>query len=252
MSNNIKDWYWYRLRAYFRYSYLNDRLIINDHGDLTVVKLEPEKGTEEFKIEIVAKRSRSDSKIEDDLPYIADFRLFGKQEDRVISITSKGHLILSKLDYETKEGSVLSEFGIELIKERTKRSLLLAVSDRNKYVLVGMEEFRRLGGYSRMLIFKVIEDTLVKMNEIDEYEQDILPKIALECYGCTAHHTLWVGLTTGKDGIVQLYDYNSFTGEFRELKDKRIPHQEFRPMRLHRLDGKFYYTGRRGRYMRLK
>ena len=95
---------------------------------------------------------------------------------------------------------------------------------------------------SRMLVFKVNETTLVKMAMIDPSNQRIGCKFALESGGDARDDVLWVGLSS--HGLAQLYAYNKKIRELRELEDKRRSTRVNSALKLHRLDGMFYFIGK--------
>ena len=94
-----------KLGSCFRYSNIHQRLImIKEETNLSVVNLE----TKEVEIEL--KKSAGN--------YIADFRVFGEQEDRVISLTHDGNVFVCEIDYAEKKGSVKSHHTEILDKKR--------------------------------------------------------------------------------------------------------------------------------------
>ena len=224
----------WRLGGCFRYSIVHQRLIINkDKKKISVVNLE----NRELEIEI--EKGVGDN--------IRDFRLFGEQEDRVISVTCDGYLVLYRLNYDQMEGSVIADFKLELIEDRQEQPWSISLCDRNEYALVEMGAII----CSRMMILKVNGDTLVKNAVLDQYNQKIGCKLASHSYGYLGRHILWVGLSMDDNGVAQIYDYDTQSGEMKELVDKRVGHGEFDPVKINRLGDKFYYTGERGQVMSL-
>ena len=73
---------------------------------------------------------------------------------------------------------------------------------------------------------------------------------ALESWRCSGDHILLVGLSSSF-GFVHLYDYNTGTGEFKELVEKRVYHDEKNPRKIQRVGDESYYTGRMGTVMKL-
>ena len=221
--------------ACFRYSNLNQRLIINKgQKNISILNLKTKKKETEMKMINVG-----------DL--IKDFRLFGKKENKVLSITGSGHQTLYCLFYGKRRG-VINSYEIELQYTREEECSSIAVCNKTEQVLVEIK-----GGFlsSRMLIFKVSGDDLVKITSVDLLREVIKYKYSLECIGRVGNHTLWVGLSRNLNGFVQLYDFNAETGELKEMEDKRVCHREFLVDQLIPLNGKFYYIGRYGRFMSL-
>ena len=222
----------------FRYSPLNQRIIlIKDETNIAL--LNPK--TKKIELELEKRVGNR----------IMDFRVFGEHEDRAVSITWDGHILLYSLGFGQRRG-VIDYSLMELIEDRDERGVSIAVCHKNEYVLVEITGWTDLSIVSRMLIFQVKEDSLVNKACFEQYSTNLLYKYALECCGYAGSHVLWVGLSRDDNGVVQLYDYDIDAEELRELKEKRISHQEKCPLKLHRLDGKFYYTGWEGQLMSLR
>ena len=60
-----------------------------------------------------------------------------------------------------------------------------------------------------------------------------------------------MGLSRNIDGIVQVYEYNTEADDFRELRNQRVSHFEKYPTKLMRVGDEFFYTGTKGRVMRV-
>ena len=132
--------------------------------------------------------------------------------------------------------------------ERDESGVSIAVCGKSQYAFV------EIGSYclsSRMLILKINHNSLVKMASIDQYNQKTCEKKATECFGYIGTHILWVGVSACENWIAQVFDFDTKTGEFKELQKNRINHQELEPFKLHRLGDKFYYTGNLGKFMNL-
>ena len=220
----------------FRYSNLHQRLIINKGGK---------------KISVFNQKTR---KVEDELErgvagLITDFRLFGEQENRVVAVAKDRHVMLYNLGHDNKVG-LADSTQIELLRWST-RPRSVAVCDKNKYILVELDQCHRPTRCARMLIFEVSENSLVRKACLDTYEDCIAPKWAQECLGYVGNSIVWVGLAIEYAGRAHLFAYDIDTEELRELVGKRVTHQECDPYELYRLDGKFYYTGMMGQVMRL-
>ena len=225
----------YRVGACLRYSRLHERMIINkDSRNISVI--DPETKEIEIELERIGKGK------------IMDFRLFGEDQDQVVSVTEDGHVILIGLDYEEKRARV-SQSEVKMIVEREDRPRSIAVCDENHFVLVEIGQWRKPYICSRTILFEVRDGILVNLASIDQHSQEIGCKWALECLGYFGVNVLWLGLS--RNGPVQVYAYNIETGKLKELEDKGVSHEEKYPLRLHRLNDKFYYTGYNGRFMSL-
>ena len=228
----------YRVGASFRYSEVHDRLIVNkDNRKIAAINLE------EKKVEFELRKRYGDD--------INDFKLSRKKEDKVVAITKNGQVLLYILDFEKKTGSVVSHSSIELLKERFESGKSISLCSRNKHILVEIGQFWTSFICSRMVVFSIEDNKLVKKAVIDQYSQKIGSKYALEYYGYAGTHALWIGLSWNTDGQAHLFDYDDESGEFKELEEKRVAHQERDPAKIVRLGNQFYYSGHGGKVMRL-
>ena len=178
---------------------------------------------------------------------IVDFKLIGENQDKLVSVTVHGHVLLYNLGLKShKKRGIVAKFRIDVLEEECQS---LAVCEKNQYVIVEVGDVMSLF-CSKMLILQVDEDSISKLAEIDEYSKSIREKYAQEWIGYAEKEALWVGLS-GEEGPVQVYAYNTESGDFREIEDERVSHQERRVFKLHRMGGKLYYTGMGARLMRL-
>ena len=226
----------YILGSSFRYSQIYHRLLIaKDYKKISIVNPETKK------IEIVMKKS-----VEGD---ISDFRLFGEQENRVISVTRAGCLTLYSLTNMKKRGEV-SHRQIELVYDRNEQPRSLAVCDKGCYVLVEAGNWiRNLS--SRMIVFEIRGDTLIRKMSIEQIRDPLGQQYALESCGYVGRHALWVGLSKSERGRIMVYDFDTKTGYLREVKQKRERSEEDSSFKLLRLNDNFYFTGKNGRVMSL-
>ena len=227
-----------RYGSYFRYSKLQERLIVNQNTCYISV-INPVTRKTEI---VIQKGVRWD---------INDFRLFGENEDRVVSVNLEGHIVLYSLNYAQKRG-VVSVYQEKLMKVRYEELRSTSVCQKNQYVCVEVGTTIRPFYSSRMIILKICQEGLIKTASIDLLNHRIGRKWALESIGYAGIHILWVGLSWKNNGFLQVFDFNSETDELREIEQKRENHQENWPVKLHRLDDKFYYTGLEGKLMSLR
>ena len=183
---------------------------------------------------------------------MVDFRLIGKNQDRIV-IADRNELIKQyKIDLDQKTCllmgilSLSRSFYWEAIKS-------IAVCDKNEHILVEVMN-KNLQNCSRVIILKAEGEKLIKKATINTYKSKGKPlatKQAIEFYGYFGSRLLWVGLSKSDNGVVQVYDYDSISGDFVELQEKRISHREKDPVKLHRVGNKFCFTGRLGKVMSL-
>ena len=226
----------HRVGACLRYSKFHKSWIINqDRTTISVVNLYRKK------VEIEVNKTIGTN--------IEDFRVLGDQEDRVVSITEDGYIILNQLEYAERTGKVINSYQVTPRERKLEVPLSVAVCPKGEYILVELGE--KPYKCSRVVVFRLTKKYIVKKATIDQYTLNIGFKMGLECFKYAGSHILWVGLSTDYNGIAQLYDYDTETRELKEHKDKRVIHQEFYPSRLHRSGDEFYYTGNFGRIMKL-
>ena len=228
--------YGYRDGASFRYSAYNKRLIVTkDKKNIAVINPRTKKKEVEFEKSPGA--------------WINDFRLFRKRDNRIVSVTQDGCLALYSLS-DSKMRGVFFEYALDLKEGRKEAPVSVSVWNNSKHVLVELSgNTYHTYPSSRMMVFKLEEDTLVKKAIIDEYFQGIARKYAVDCLGYRGKYILWVGLSWEINGSAQLYAYDTKTEEFVELKEKRVFHHEVKPCKLHRVDDLLYYTGCEGKLM---
>ena len=171
---------------------------------------------------------------------IVDFRLFGENEDKVVSITVDAFIIFYKLDYSERSGSILDSYEVNRIQERGECGTSIAVCDKGKYVLaeIGGSLFSPI--CSRMFLLEVSGDRLVKKALIDPYSQSIKQKLALECYGYSKRYLFWVGLSWNENGFAQIYEFDLMKGTLRERVGKKIHHLESHPVKINKFEDEFF------------
>ena len=169
----------------------------------------------------------------------------GEFEDRVLSAREDNTLLLYKIDYINKKGQVVAKLKVPVFELREEQVKTLSVGPNMQYVFMEVGQANTTF-CSRMILARVIGDELTLLEKIDQYSELLGVKIALECFGDVGNHILWVGLTQGKNGQVQVFDYDTETNHLKELKRLRIWHREQDPSQLVKLGQDFYYIGHKG------
>ena len=222
-----------RMGACLRYSTIQQRLIINQGGKNMWMINEKTK-----KVEVKWNHRKDDQ--------IMDFKIFGEEEKKVVSVTYKGCVRLYCLDNSLKNG--FSQHQIKFENENRESALSLAVCPMNTYIFV--ETIENLIS-SRTIILKLTGNSFVQVAILDKLSEWVGSLWTLESFKYVGKHVLFIGLPFKKNESAQLFEFNTETNECKELKEKRVIHQEYRPSKLHRLGNKFYYTGFGGKLMRL-
>ena len=227
-----------RFGASLRFSTLNNRLITNkDMKTICAINLE----TRAVEIQIEKKVGNE----------IYDFRVFGKLENRVVSITRDGYVVLHRLNYQQKDGSVSGRLKVKLLEERQERFKSVVVCSRGEYIFLEIGQAANPFLCSRMMVLKLRGENLEIRTTLDQFERGVADKLALECFGYVGSHILLVGVSKEAEGKAQVFDYDTLTEEFREVREKRILRTQSFPVKLERKGNHYYYTGSQGRIMRL-
>ena len=221
------------------YSPMNQRLILNKDRESFVV-INPK--TNKLGIELKKQVGNQ----------IVGFRMFGHREDRIICLTYDCFVIISSLLRDKTRG-VKTHFKIRIPEGKSEMAESLGICDRHEFVLVEIRN-RENSTCSRMLILRYEGEKFTITTSLDFSNQMLGYKLALGCFGYLGTRIIWVGLARGgvaRGGMAHLYDFDTKTGELRELTDKRLNHIEQLVFKLHPLNGHFYYTGNCGQFMKL-
>ena len=226
----------------FKYSEVNNRLVIIKEEEcsnkIAIINLKRKD------VEILAKKPP--------LGKIVDFGIFGEDEAAVVSLANTGRLMLDLFNYSVRKLFCSSCSEIDLIKKRKEKGFSLSVSGQHNYALVEiMGKASSSFKSSRMIVFQIQGKRLVNKAVIDLFSQGIEVQCALECFGAVEGQIVWVGLSWVERGVVTIFVYDYEQGEFKEVGRRRVAHQEDHPYKVELVDNHFYYTGRRGRVMKL-
>ena len=180
---------------------------------------------------------------------IKDVKLFGEKEEKFISVARSGSVWMRIFNFSMKK--LISSFHLKIdpLEGREEEGNSIAICDKNQHVLVEMSE--QAGFCSRMLVFQIKGNLLVLKANVDLIMSLRGYKSALACAGYFDKYILWVGLTSYKSNIAQLYCYELESNELKELEKKRVYHLENWPYRLEKLGGDFYYCGGNGKVLQL-
>ena len=183
---------------------------------------------------------------------VVDLKIFGEKENRIITASPNSSIEQYSLDFEQKR-AFTCDYKLDWIRERNEMPESIAVCSKNKCVMLATKKVGifSLPVSSRLFVFKLTGDKIVQKACIDQFEQSLPTSLAQGCFGYFGSLILWFGLTSGDNGVVELFQYDTDSGEFLELEDKRVLHRANRPEKLDCFDGKYYYTGWNGQLMRL-
>ena len=226
-----------RVGACLKYSKLNKRVIIaKDYYNVSALHVESKKVQVEI-IKTIGDRIR-------------DMKLFGDNEDRVVTVTKDGYVILYKFNFRRKTGWLVNNLNLHLVEETEEEGVSIAVCSRNRHVLVELMK-KTVNICSRIIALELKNENLVLKTVLDRLTEKIPVSLALENYAYIGNHALLISLCKKKDGFVQVYDYNTESGELRELEWKREVHQELDMVKIVKLGNEFYYSGFYGNVAKL-
>ena len=228
----------FRKGVSLRYSRQNRRLIVTkDSKHISVIDLD---------------RKRFEMILEESLGYINDYRVFGENENKIISLTVDGYIGLHILSYSLKKVCFRTQVKVELKDHILECATSIAVSKKNDYAIVGLDS-NDFGACfsSRMIIYKIEENRLSIRATLDRLAERMRDISALDCCGYFAGHLLWIGLSLDLNGIVHIFDYDVSERELKEQKELRVSHKEIDPLMIRPIQNSLYYCGRRGILMKL-
>ena len=189
--------------------------------------------------------------------FIHDFMVFGDDEDQVVSLLKKGFIMIDKFDYFNKSTETQSCYKFDLLEEREEELGSVTICCQNEYLLIQTVFIQSLSIAklcSRFAILKLDKKglDLTNMAILDEYDNLFRTLATVHCLGYLGNHILWIGLTNEFSGLVQVFDFDMEAIELKELKEKRVDHQELDVLKVVRVNNRFYYTGANQKIMRLR
>ena len=222
----------------YGYSKLHKKLIIPKEGR-SIVVLDLDRKVVEMEIS-----TRVEIEIE-------DFRLFGEDENKVVFISAKGLLQTFSLNYDIKKICSRASYQIELDEDIQEAGLSVAVCDKNKYILADVFAYSTFK-CSRTMLFELNNKnrSLVRLATLDQNGLELDIKFALSYWRAVGKHLIWVGLSR-KKGHAHLYDFDTESGELRELVQMRVRHEVYEPWSVHVFGNDCYYIGEELRIMRM-
>ena len=229
----------YRLGGSFVYSQRHQRLLVNTKRSIISV------------IDLLTKEIEIQVKMTNAVQ-INNFKLFGEYQDKVVSITPDGLIFLHQFNYIQRTGTEVCH-AQETLDQSNEYGASIAVCEKGRYILVEIGMNWRIGtnSCSKMSVYKIIANSLVKQSTIDMRCFGIGEKYALECYGYVGSHLVWVGASKGREGILQVFEYSTKDEELMELKEKRVSHLELEPPKFQRFGQYLYFTGEKRKVLRV-
>ena len=225
-----------RLAASFKYSKVNERLIIvKDKGKIGVVNLDKK----QVEIEV-----RSEQ-----ITNIQDLELVGPPENKIALIDRNGVIGLCTVNYELKKLCKKNYHQIELIEDRKEGGVAIASSHNGEYLLVSLIN-STIYDSSRIILYKIKDHSLVKLGDLDEDRKYLQVKWGLKFFLQAERDLILFGLS-GSNRHIQLYSFNTGKKKLKELVKKRLKHFLFGVLEIHQVGSKFYFTGLGGQIKEL-
>ena len=229
-----------RPSAVMKYSQIHNKLITFGEKIRTIIAVNLETEIEEFRVRPPSLNQR-----------IANFELFGENEDQVACVFKDGKIYRYSLDYHLKASTYQSCCEFELFRGRSEELSSVTVCSKNRYMFVKVVN-QAYKVCSRLAVIGLVGTSFVILAFLDEYDNLFRGLTALNFLGYFGEHVLWVGLAqTGYDQVVQIYDYVVCERKLRELKGKRRRVKESNAMKMSKIDDHLYFADGSRKVMRL-
>ena len=183
---------------------------------------------------------------------LTDFKVFGRNEDRVVALSSEGLVTLCLVCYDLKRICTKYSYQVQLAGGRGHplQPMSLAACDKGEIVLVGFAKVA-WDMNCRIIVFGLKGRVLAPRFTYD-FENLLAPRDPFFLTFCSRfrNHILWIGMFHRK---VSFYCLDVESGELKELVDYKMEHGwgNGGPEKLHRIgEEHFFYWGVR-RLMRL-
>ena len=183
--------------------------------------------------------------------YIIDFRLFGKNDEKIVSITIDGYVYLHILKYDSRKLCACNHLKLELHEKEREQALSIAVCDKGKYALIELDGSNDLGVTIRLLVVKIDFNQITNTAIFEPGIQHPSSIRALECCGYLREQIVWLALTESDLSVAQIYQYNTITSALAQRQQLRMMNKESFPQRVQRIGNSFFYTGAKGSLMKL-
>ena len=223
----------------FVYSKPNERLIYSN-SNLYVLNL----------------RTRNEIEVRARFGKLKKFKLMGKE--RVIGLCRNGcsspsefSILLGNLFCRLQTGKFVSQFPLNLSKEKRESVASFAGCQKNRYLFVEIQGNLDDSMFcSRMLIFDCFEDNLTLKASLDHLKENMGIKRTLHCAGYAKNRPLWVGLS-GR-WTAQIFAFDAEKEELLELKEKRVKYRERALDQIHSVGDDLYYMSYSGKLNKLR
>ena len=90
-----------------------------------------------------------------------------------------------------------------------------------------------------------------KIASVSYENESIIDIVVTQCYGYFGDHLLFMALSGGGRGVGLLFDFNTKTGQFREVEEARCLNGEQDVETVHYIGGGVYYTGKLGKVIKI-
>ena len=169
---------------------------------------------------------------------ILDFKLFGEEENRIVSVSQSGTVSLYALDYGGKRGRVALH---QIIEGNGDHFLSLGVCGENECALVTTSTGIDSSTASKTILLSFSEDVFTMKALIDHSNLNWGVVSGLQSIGCIDSHSVWVGLSFSQCGSVEVFDYDTQTEELTQLREKRADFGGQSLSHLHPFENEFYF-----------
>ena len=234
------------------YSEVHRRLIVRqEKTKFLVINLEDRQIDFDFNLDVYFKQQ-----------IIFIFKLFGKNEDKLLTLTKDGRVRIYGINFIQKRVHLLNGSGIELKTSENLFQASFGICENSDYFFVTAETFPSSSStqspsnwISRSMLFQFDFSTkkiLGPFGSLLFKNEFIGASAAVSCYEGFKDRLIFVALTSQLNNMTLVYEYDMKAKKFKELPERRLEHREQDPICLIRFGEYFYYAGNSGNLMRLE
>ena len=187
---------------------------------------------------------------------IKDFKIYGKDENKVAALTYDGWVLLYQYDIQAGTGEIVGRHRLDILnnQDRKEEGLSLCIGPGGEHILVHLRDYKNIFGAkaSRFFVLKINPESadLLQTSKVDIYAQNLKQFYCVDCLGHPDGHLIFIALSD-RDFVCTL-DYNCETGELSEMDHLRRDYQETFPKAVVKFGNVFYSVGHHAKILEIK
>ena len=219
----------------------NLKRIVTVKSTKTIAFIDPTKKAIEFQLNLPIQHG------------IMNYRFFGEGDQYVLFITHNRFIGLVKYDVTAKTGKLITIQQYAASRFKTDWAAGIDIDTNNKVIMVSHYYWDppRDSKFSRVVVFELWNDRLTQKASLDVMDGTQWLQ-AFRFVGYYQDEATFLGIDTQNGGAAHIFRYNVNTKVITRDSQKSVPHLEDYIWRMSKLDDWFYYTGKKGRVMRVK